>query len=52
MDGCFASKFENRLDELMDNPDELTDYIVQCMPFLNQYSEDIRVVSERTHKKL
>jgi hypothetical protein len=47
MDGCFASKFENRLDELMDNPDELTDYIVQCMPFLNQYSEDIQVVSER-----
>tara|TARA_R110001592_G_scaffold249763_1_gene512274 strand:+ start:22678 stop:23592 length:915 start_codon:yes stop_codon:yes gene_type:complete len=47
MDGCFASKFENRLDELMDDPDELTDYIVQCMPFLNRYSEGIPIVTEK-----
>jgi hypothetical protein len=47
MDGCFASKFESKVDELIDDPDELTDYIVKCMPLLHQYTDDTPVVSDK-----
>ena len=48
MDGCFASKFDSKIDELLDDPDELTDYIVKCMPFLNEYTEDTTTVSKKS----
>ena len=40
MDGNFISRFETRIDELMDDENELTDYIISCMPFINQYSDE------------
>tara|TARA_B110000285_G_scaffold199210_1_gene232215 strand:- start:761 stop:1675 length:915 start_codon:yes stop_codon:yes gene_type:complete len=48
MDVCFASKFDSKIDELFDNPDELTDYIVKCMPLLNEYYIGEKSVSKKS----
>ena len=40
MDGNFVSTFETKIDELFDDSEQLTDYIIKCMPFINQYADD------------
>ena len=40
MDGNFVSTFETKIDELFDDPEQLTDYIIKCMPFINQYADE------------
>tara|TARA_B110000285_G_scaffold211720_1_gene254662 strand:- start:238 stop:1149 length:912 start_codon:yes stop_codon:yes gene_type:complete len=40
MDGNLIVTFESKVDELMDDPDQLTEYIIKCMPFINKYADE------------
>lgn len=52
MEGNFLSRYQNRIDywkqRIIDDPSnrkvyesEMSDYLIKCMPFMNQYSDDV-----------